>query len=39
MLNSLSAIREAFKEDSLSGRPDFVLFTRRSDNKKGVTEK
>nr|QST15071.1 CYP370C2 protein [Diaphanosoma celebensis] len=36
MLGSLRAIREAFKEDSLSGRPDFIIFMKRTDNKKGV---
>jgi hypothetical protein len=31
----LSTIRDAFKEETLSGRPDFPFFLLRTDNKKG----
>nr|QST15076.1 CYP370C7 protein [Diaphanosoma celebensis] len=36
MLNSLSAIRDAFREEMFSGRPDFLFFRLLSDNNKGV---
>nr|QST15075.1 CYP370C6 protein [Diaphanosoma celebensis] len=36
MLNSLGSVRDAFKVDTFSGRPDFPFFLIRSDNKKGV---
>nr|QST15072.1 CYP370C3 protein [Diaphanosoma celebensis] len=36
VLNSLTTIRDAFKEDAFSGRPDFPFFLLRTDNKKGV---
>ena len=35
VLNSLSAVRDAFKEENLAGRPDFPFLLLRSENKKG----
>ena len=36
VLSSLEMIRNAFKEDALSGRADFEFLRERSEDKKGI---